>query len=306
VRVANIPELAVFRATLFASLAKIAPRLPDFRGRTRIFLALFAALGLKGRRVPMDVTLTSPARYRARLDAGSWLQRIAALTGGYEADTVRFLARIHRTGYLLDVGANVGLIAIPFALLTGARVYAFEAVRDNFLAMAENIRLNGLEGSITARDMALGDEQRDVEIQVEGDLMAGEGTGTANIMADGSTWKCVRQPLHVHRLDDLGLEPGCTTIKIDTDGYDLKVLQGAREFVASNRPVIYGEFAAHCMGWHGQTIEDVIGWARDAKYRILYKAPDDTFTRERPPKYSQDILLIPAEVHLPAGSVAEA
>jgi FkbM family methyltransferase len=242
------------------------------------------------------VVLDLPVRYRARLDARSWLQRIALLTGGYEPETVRFLVAIHRPGYLLDIGANVGLIAIPFALLAKTKVHAFEAVRDNFLAMQENIRLNGLNEFITVHAKALGDMERDVEIQVEGDLLAGQGTGTANIMADGSTYRCVRQALHVNKLDDLSLPPGCTTIKVDTDGYDLKVLQGADRFIAANRPIIHGEFDAHCMGWHRQGIQDVVAWAASANYRVLYKNEAGEFESRRPPNYFRDALLVPREI----------
>jgi FkbM family methyltransferase len=277
------------------------------RGRTRVFLELYRLLRLSREHVVVDATLSKPVPYSARLDLHSWSQRIAFLLGGYEPSTTEFILRLQSSqegdGYLLDVGANVGLIAIPFALSTSdvvPAVVAVEAVPDNVKALQRNITLNGLEQRIQVLPIGLGDEPKKVYIQVEGDLNAGEGTGTANILPDGSTYECVRQELQIERLDDLAesgrIPTGCAVIKIDTDGYDLKVLQGATAFLRRERPVIFGEFAAHCMAWHGQSIEDIRRFVSEQDYLLyLRREPGWQFTPVLEKPYSQDLLLVPAE-----------
>ena len=99
----------------------------------------------------IDATLQRPVSFAARLNIQSWLQRIAFLTGAYESDTVDFLNRLWRsggaTGYLLDIGASVSMISIPFALMvrntsTGHTVViAVEAVPDNARALETNIAM---------------------------------------------------------------------------------------------------------------------------------------------------------------------
>ncbi len=292
-------------------IAKLSANLPAFRGRTRIFLILFDLLGLAKEHLFVETRLRKPLPYGARLDLHSWLQRIAYLTGGYEEDTVTFLLRLFKSyspkGYFLDVGANVGLISIPLALLLlqeegkCPRVVSIEAVPDNYQALKTNILLNGLDGELLAMCAALGDSCKSADIQVEGDLNAGEGSGTANILPDNSDYDCVRQKLEMQTLDDLRslgkLPVRCSVIKIDTDGYDLKILQGATQILKMDRPIIFGEFSAHCMNWHGQALDDVIDLASAHNYLVWQKIPESwAFSRAvNAETYVQDLLLLPAE-----------
>jgi FkbM family methyltransferase len=304
-----------YAAGFFVRVGRLSARLPAVRGRTRAFLLLFDGLGLREKHVLVDTTLRKPTPFRVRLDLHSWLQRIAFLTGEYEADTSAFLLALHRAygreGFLLDIGANVGLISIPVALFlakdggsagVGPRTVCVEAVPDNARALRENVRLSGTEQLVLVIDSAVGEEVKTVEIQVEGNLRDGEGSGTANILADRSTYECVRIPLDVTTLDVLvsqgRLATSCPVMKIDTDGYDLKVLQGGCGFLKQARPVIFGEFSAHCMSWHGQSIEDVVQFADGASYEVWRRAAGDgwRFSRNLEERtFSQDLLLVPYE-----------
>lgn len=304
------------RVRAFVALARLSERLPSFRGRTRLLLLLHAGLGLRKKHIHVDTLLRQPVPYRARLDLHSWLQRIAFLTGGYEAETVDFLLRLHRSigrpGFLLDVGANVGLISIPAARMlkaegggpggSGPAVVAVEAVGANAGALRVNVTLNGAEGEIDVIGEALGEEEKTAEIQVEGDLEEWEGTGTANILAEGSAHRCTRIPIRVTTLDTLvragRLTTGCSVMKIDTDGYDLKVLQGGGEFLERSRPVVFGEFSAHCLRWHGQTVSDVDRFAAGIGYRAWQRREGRGFgfrSRIDPDTFCQDLLLVPEE-----------
>jgi len=301
-----------FRERVFLEIGKLCRSLPGFRGRTRLFLLLYSALGLQHRHVKIQATLNDPIGFVAELDLHSWLQRIAFLTGGYESDTVRFLQRLHESrggqGYLLDIGANIGLISIPFTLTSiknecdggNARVaaIAIEAVPDNCQALRTNVALNELAQHVLIHQAALGESAKTIKIQVEGNLEAGQGTGTANILPDESTYQCTKQTLELRKLDGLGLPAGCSVIKIDTDGYDLKVLQGGVEFLKSERPVIFGEFSAHCLAWHGQTLADVKVFAADNGYCVWEKLPGTLkfTTTLNLQAFVQDLLLVPEEL----------
>jgi len=304
-----------FGEQLFLAACRTIPLIPRFRGRNRAFLLLFDALGLGRRHVIVETTLKRPAEFRVRLDLHSWLQRIAFLSGEYEGGTARFLVALHaatgRRGPLLDVGANVGLIAIPAAMLLDRRGHGIEgepraicveAVRANVVALRENLRLSGTEHFISVLGDALGEEEKVVEIQVEGDLRDGEGSGTANILAKGSTFQCERIPLKVTTLDALfgegRLPTSCSVMKIDTDGYDLKVLQGGRRFLREARPVIFGEFSAHCMRWHGQSLGDVVATAEALSYEVWRRENGGgwAFSKDLGASpFIQDLLLVPSE-----------
>jgi FkbM family methyltransferase len=226
------------------------------------------------------------------------------VNGGYEAETVRLLLRLLEAspGYLLDIGANVGLIAIPAARMSNRKVVAIEAVPDNAAALAHNISMNSLGDSIRVIPMGVGEVQAKVDIQVEGDLKDGQGTGSANILPNGSTYQCERIQIEVTTLDLLlsekRIDATCGVVKIDTDGYDLKVLQGGTTFLERSRPIVFGEFAAPCLAWHGQTVDDVkqfaashdyVAWAADGHGSSLFRPEADRAT------FVQDLLLVPSE-----------
>jgi FkbM family methyltransferase len=300
---------ASMREAFFLSVARYAARLPPLAGKTRLFLELLKVLGLRDKHIHVETVLQRPLPFRVRLDLHSWLQRIAYLTGGYEADTVSFLHKVWAShggrGYCLDVGANIGLIAIPLALmlereLPAPKVVAIEAVRDNFNALKVNLELNGLSAEIVAINTGVGDSAETVDIQVEGDLEDGQGTGTANILPQGSRYECVRQTLRMTTIDRLAstavVARGCALVKIDTDGYDLKVLEGARDFLARERPVIFGEFAAHCLSWHGQTVQDVIQFGMAHGYVVWRRLDGWRFSDAiDAAAFVQDLLLVPVE-----------
>lgn len=300
-----------FAARMFKKAGKAALKLPEFRGRTRVFLTLFKILGLHNQHVKVTVWLTKPTVYCVRLDLHSWLQRIAFLTGGYEEDTVQFLVRLCESDSsrrcFLDIGANVGLISIPWAILLQRagydqfRLISIEAVSDNHEVLKANVQLNHLETNVVTICAALGDSSKVVDIQVEGDLDAGEGTGTANILSDGSTYGCVRQRIPLLTLNQLQatgqIPSGCAVIKIDTDGYDLKVLEGSTDLLNRDRPVIFGEFAAPCMSWHGQSLTDVISLASRFDYVVWQRVSNSWLFSNKPSfsNYVQDLLLVPRE-----------
>jgi len=272
---------------LFCAVAGMAPKLPNFQVRTRLFLKLFRLLGLASKHTKVVVTLQEPVCYLAALDLRSWLQRIAFLTGSYEADTSARLIDLYecdgRKGFFLDIGANVGLISLPFAMHfrpQKVRCFAVEMVPDNFRALVENIKLNGLEDIVTPIHAGLGDVAREVKFRIEGNLVTGEGTGNANIVPDDpnqlTAYKFVSargNSIQIDTLDSLaknGRFPGeCSLIKIDADGYDLKILQGAKSFIDMNRPLIFGEFSSYCMGWHGQQRTDMYAFANSIDYDVF-------------------------------------
>lgn len=284
------------RGRAYVKIASVARYLPRFRGRSRIFLELHRMLGLRKEHVVTQTTLQLPVAYEAELDLYSWSQRIAFVTGGYEPDLVHFLAKAcaKRDGALLDIGANIGMITIPFARLTGRRVVAVEAVAGNAQVLRRNVARNGLAGRIEVVAAVLGDKPSQAFLHVEGDLDEG-GTGTANIVENKGSE--AHFAVAVTTLDSLSIDHPCCVVKIDTDGYDLKILQGATAFLARHRPVIFGEFAAPCLRWHGQTSADVVAFGAAYGYETWQRCtPSWTFSPAVDhAQFELDLLLVPSE-----------
>jgi FkbM family methyltransferase len=250
-----------------------APSRPS-AGKVRLAQWFYRVANRSNAPFVVDATLY-PERLRFRLKPHLGARAMAYLMNGYEPETTELLDRLYESGTILDVGENIGLIAVPLAVRTRGRadrqrhVIAFEALPSNHQALVWNVHANGLESLIRPLPIALGAERKQVKIQIEGDDPS--RTGTVNILP--STFKFRQIDLEIHRLDDL-LEDGSiphdvTLVKIDTDGYDLEVLRGARRLLVEHRPMCHVELNLHCLGWHGQTIDDVLGFAEERRYRLF-------------------------------------
>lgn len=147
--------------------------------------------------------------------------------------TLEWIAEFKPDDVLVDCGANVGMYTIWAAVTRRARVYAFEPESQNYALLNRNIRLNGLAGQVKAYCMGLSDASGLFDLHMA-DLRVG---GSCHSVGEALDFK--HEPLQAqfvqgciaHTLDDLvakGAVPVPTHIKIDVDGFEPKVVAGAR------------------------------------------------------------------------------
>lgn len=134
----------------------------------------------------------------------------------------------------IDVGANVGdVLAALVEVAPAGRHVAFEPVPA--LAAALRRRFPRVD----VRDVALSDREGDVEFAVVRDQPSRSGLRAPAGSSGGVDLVSVR----MRRLDDAlpdGLEP--RFLKIDVEGAERQVLEGAAETIRAHRPVIALEF----------------------------------------------------------------
>jgi FkbM family methyltransferase len=137
----------------------------------------------------------------------------------YEAKFLDYIAKQALRGTYVDVGANIGTHTLFFALMCPSEhVYSFEP-RTRFLAILDtNVGLNHARDKVTTSGFALSDQD-------------GEVTATL----DGSDHVLVTR-----RLDDLVDRP-IALIKVDVEGMEPRVLDGAARILRQDAPVVYAE-----------------------------------------------------------------
>jgi FkbM family methyltransferase len=150
-----------------------------------------------------------------------------------EPCTLEWIARFDTDDIFLDVGANVGMYTIWAAATTGATVFAFEPESQNYALLNRNIRFNNLQHRVTAYCIGLSDQQGLTELYMA-NVAAG---GSCHSVGEPLDYKhdplpvAFRQGCVAFRLDDLvstGLIPLPNHIKIDVDGFEPRVIAGAR------------------------------------------------------------------------------
>lgn len=166
--------------------------------------------------------------------------------GLYEPSETAFVARSVRKGQsVLDVGANIGYFTVLMASLVGPKghVTAYEPLDDNAVLLERSIAENNLENSVSLRRIALGASSASAELVYLPLEIGALNSGGAYIAAPG-----VVPPPH-HRTQSVPVEPldkqdfprPVSFIKIDVEGSEPFVFRGARELLASDRPVVLSE-----------------------------------------------------------------
>jgi FkbM family methyltransferase len=133
-----------------------------------------------------------------------------------------------------DVGANVGYFSLLAARL-GATVHAYEPVPENVRAIRGNVAANGFDERVEVHPVAVAASAGRAGLLVVEDP-------SWSHLADRGRHPRTRHELEVDvvTLDGLGL-PAPDLVKIDVEGSEVAVLQGARELLARARPVLIVE-----------------------------------------------------------------
>jgi FkbM family methyltransferase len=147
--------------------------------------------------------------------------------GLHEFPDMGYLLHVLREDDLfVDVGANVGSYTILACSVRHARGIAFEPVPTTYKRLFENIRLNNLENRVQSFNVGIGRQQ--------GDLSFTSDMGPMNrALAEGeSDANAINIPVTTLDATLKGEVP--SLLKIDVEGYETPVLEGAME-VLKNR-----------------------------------------------------------------------
>jgi FkbM family methyltransferase len=168
--------------------------------------------------------------------AGAFWYGIAAA----EPETYRWLWALgSQSSVFLDVGANIGLYTLSLAARhPSLRVVAFEPVPRVAEALRRNVSLNGL-ANVTVCSAAVSDRNGTDLLYVppggvplEATLLEGLRIGTTPVEVTAVTID--------KAVNDLEL-PVVDLVKIDVEGCELAVLQGAARTIADHHPTIVCE-----------------------------------------------------------------
>ena len=168
-------------------------------------------------------------------------QRVRLNSCGKEPDTVEWVETFVREGdVLFDVGANVGAYSLVASKFHGGkvRVYAFEPAFANYVQLCKNIILNDCQRSVVPLPLALSDRTT-VDTFNYRDLIPGSALHTFGeaVGDDGERFQPeFNQHVLSFRLDDLLREfplPAPNHLKIDVDGLEAKVVEGAARALAA-------------------------------------------------------------------------
>jgi FkbM family methyltransferase len=184
----------------------------------------------------------------------------------YEPAVFALLKRTIKPGsVVVDVGANVGVLAIFMARWAGAEghVYAFEPSPTPRRLLIEHLRMNGVSSGVTVCPVALSDVEGETTFYAVG-ISGKSALSGANIGREPEQFQVPVTTIDSY-CSSQNVRP--SLIKIDVEGFEFSVLNGARNTLKQFRPSVLVEL--HPMNWPALGINK--GWAAAQLAELNYK-----------------------------------
>lgn len=207
---------------------------------------------------------TTIAGERLQLHGDFAAQRWEAI----EVATYRAFAEAIAPGdVVVDVGAHIGTYAMLAARRTGAagRVIAYEPCEETRRYLRQHLEWNHLAPRVTVREVCCGAEPGTATFFFRG------GAEGMNSLVPTEGFESA--PMPVVRLDDdvnaLGVTP--RLIKIDVEGAEFDVLQGAQETLRTAKPVLFVSLHPAPLAEKGLSEAAIVSWlvARGYQTRVI-------------------------------------
>lgn len=181
--------------------------------------------------------------------------------GTYDAEIHAFLERVLKPGMVcLDVGANIGEIALHAArrVTPGGVVHAFEPAPHVLERLRENVKRNGLEGTVRIWPVALSETTGKAQFSFAEPATCNQGMGSL-VNRHNSV---VGQEIEVETwsLDDFLREKQVGRVdimKVDIQGAEWLLLKGGQCFFTERGPDLLIEVSdedLRCLGRSGRDL----------------------------------------------------
>ena len=210
-----------------------------------------------------------------------------------EAEIEAFRTFLQPGDNIIEAGSNIGSHTLPLAKIIGpaGSLWAFEPQRFIFQMMCGTLALNGIE-NVTPLNAAAGSEAGEIGVPAM-DYSSVNNFGGVS-MADGAADKA-----KVITIDSLGIDR-LKFIKIDVEGMEAEVINGARDTIARTRPIIY------CENDRREKSEALIALVDEIGYRAWWHLPafynKDNFLKNPKDDFgnmvSINMLCVPKETEL--------
>jgi FkbM family methyltransferase len=238
--------------TIFAPIIRIFP--PWWKVRLYMHLAddPFRQGGYSGR---VRRKRIRPHDYEMELSLDDWMERFAYYVGCYyEIDATATVLRFLRRGdYFIDIGANLGFMTLTASRAVGrnGKVLAFEPNKIVADSMNHTLLINKIDNVIVDTH-ALGDEEGEATLNTS----AHHGIASLRIRAaSGKKVGVVRGDRYINDLP----EDTWVLVKLDVEGYELRVLRGFQSLIKRQRTAFLVEVTDAWLKDAGGSAKELFG-----------------------------------------------
>lgn len=250
-------------------------------------------------RACVQLLMRAPGRELEVRDRSGNLQRVDTrdqmganlLVGRYRlpADVV---ARIRPGDWVIDIGANIGVITSQLCATVGAagRVWAFEPVPANVTRLAFLKERNGLP-QLEVFPVAVGAGEGSVAMGMPPPGRSGWGSVTKSWDVE-TRFEVPVRPLDALVASAAGIGAPLRFVKIDVEGFEPEVVEGAAGVLRDHRPMVFCEFNDVLLRDRGRSSAELLSLFGD----LGYHPADEVAAAEHMSNRVVNLLLSPTTI----------
>lgn len=237
---------------------------------------------------------------RVRFPTGAQLFRAICANGSFEPDVIDRLVKLAKPNTtVFDVGANLGLMAIPVLRdCADCRVVSFEPSPNSLPFLEQTARESVYANRWVIRGAALAGSpgERDFTVGRPGDALF-EGFKSGKEIANALT---IKVPVSTLDAEWIALgRPAVSAVKIDVEGAEWEVLAGARQVIGAQGPALLIEWHEPYLARFGTDAFSLLTFAEQFNYQV-FTVPAGVAVRGRAAlrvqmMSCQNFLLLPTE-----------
>lgn len=207
---------------------------------------------------------------RVRFPSGAPVFRLICEDGSFEPDIIDRLVTLAQPGTtVFDVGANIGLMAIPvLRACSGCRVVSFEPSPNSLPFLERTARESVYADRWQIRGSALAASPGELDFIIGGhDDALFDGFKSSSTIAGARTIKVAVSTLDAewHALG----RPQVSVVKIDVEGAEGEVLAGAHAMIAAQHPALLIEWHEGYLARFGTDARSLLAFADAFDYQIF-------------------------------------
>lgn len=178
------------------------------------------------------------------------------------ANTV--LQYINKKSIIVDIGANIGEMSIYWSKFC-KHIYAFEINKETYNMLVSNIKENNISNVLTY-NCGLSDISHEVK------LIAHKRGNVLSRISDRG-----RIHANVETLDTIKINKKIDLIKIDVEGYEMKVLRGMQKTLQKYHPILVLEICDMYLRRYYSTSEILLDFLNKNGYKKIIPIGVDKF-----------------------------
>jgi FkbM family methyltransferase len=178
---------------------------------------------------------------------------------------------------VLDIGTNIGEVLLNIAKIIGENgfVYGFEPDKETFQRLQKNISLNNF-GQLEINNFGLSHKKADFGLYT----FLEQNQGANRILENmDSKPKFIVQTVPLDNFVQEKKISKIDLIKIDVEGFEYFVLQGAVNTLEKFKPKLFVELIDEHLQPHNQTARELVNFLNELKYDCFHAETDEEISK---------------------------